>query len=94
MQQLSCLYLQGLERLSLKAIHHRLGKRRLQQELDLHRVYLLTRHYEDSIQGVESAWEIGCTVSDGLVGGKCSEYRLSRESDEQAAAYMRTMPTD
>ncbi len=37
--------LQVVESLSLKAIGDRLDRRRLQEELDFHRLYLLTQYY-------------------------------------------------
>lgn len=43
--------MQGLERLSIKALSQRLEKRRLQQEMDFHKLFLMTRHYQDVQQG-------------------------------------------
>jgi hypothetical protein len=38
--------MQWLERLSLRAFRHRLDKRSLQEELDLHRLYLITTYFD------------------------------------------------
>ena len=38
--------LQILDALSLKAVRHRLDKRKLQEELDLHRLYLITAYHD------------------------------------------------
>jgi len=38
--------MQWLDRLSLRAFRHRLDKRSLQEELDLHRLYLITTYFD------------------------------------------------
>jgi len=38
--------LQLVDRLSVKAIFNRLDKRKLQNELDTHRLYLVTSHFD------------------------------------------------
>lgn len=43
-----CLHvlMQFVDRLSVKAIFNRLDKRKLQNELDIHRLYLVTSHFD------------------------------------------------
>lgn len=44
--------LQLVDRLSVKAIFNRLDKRKLQNELDTHRLYLVTSHFDRLKAGV------------------------------------------
>ena len=43
--------LQWLEKLSISAVRQRLDKRRVQQQLDLHKLYLLTTYKHSELLG-------------------------------------------
>ena len=46
-------FMQLVDRLSVKAIFNRFDKRKLQNELDTHRLYLLTSHFDRLAAGAQ-----------------------------------------
>ena len=48
--------MQILDALSLKAVRHRIDKRKLQEELDLHRLYLIIS-YQDRLRSNHNVFE-------------------------------------
>ena len=53
-------FMQLVDRLSVKAIFNRLDKRKLQNELDVHRLYLITSHFDRLAAGAQAVKLIPC----------------------------------
>ena len=47
-------FMQLVDRLSVKAIFNRLDKRKLQNELDVHKLYLITSHFDRLAAGARA----------------------------------------
>ena len=52
--------MQLVDRLSVNAIFNRLDKRKLQNELDVHRLYLITSHFDRLAAGAQEVNLIPC----------------------------------